>query len=77
MATHSSIVTWKIPWMKEPDGLQSWGRKESDVTEQLHFHFLSPGRLRCQRLCESCKFGESPRILLCSWIVFLDIDAFS
>ena len=23
MATHSSILTWKIPWTKEPDGLQS------------------------------------------------------
>ena len=39
MATHSSILAWKIPWMKEPDRLQSWGRKESDKTEQLHFHF--------------------------------------
>ena len=23
MATHSSILTWKIPWTEEPDGLQS------------------------------------------------------
>ena len=23
MATHSSIHAWKIPWTKEPDGLQS------------------------------------------------------
>ena len=23
MATHSSILTWKIPWMEEPDRLQS------------------------------------------------------
>ena len=23
MATHSSILTWKIPWMEEPGGLQS------------------------------------------------------
>ena len=29
----------KIPWTEEPGGLQSWGRKESDTTEQLHFHF--------------------------------------
>ena len=39
MATHSSILAWKIPWMEESDRLQSWGRKESDKTEQLHFHF--------------------------------------
>ena len=25
MATHSSILTWKIPWTKEPGGLQSTG----------------------------------------------------
>ena len=25
MATHSSILAWKIPWMEEPDGLQSMG----------------------------------------------------
>ena len=23
MATHSSILAWKIPWMEEPGGLQS------------------------------------------------------
>ena len=35
MATHSSILAWRIPWTEEPDGLQSWGRKELDTTEQL------------------------------------------
>ena len=25
MATHSSILTWKIPWTEEPGGLQSIG----------------------------------------------------
>ena len=25
IATHSSILAWKVPWMKEPDGLQSMG----------------------------------------------------
>ena len=25
MATHSSILAWKIPWLEEPDGLQSMG----------------------------------------------------
>ena len=85
MATHSSILAWRIPWTEEPGGLQSmgsqrvghdlvtkqqqtglrrrqwhptpvllpskshgwrslvgcspWGRKESDTTERLHFHF--------------------------------------
>ena len=39
MATHSSTLAWKIPWMEEPGGLQSMG-PESDTTEQLHFLFL-------------------------------------
>jgi len=25
MTTHSSILTWRIPWMEEPGGLQSRG----------------------------------------------------
>ena len=37
MVTHSSILVWKIPWMEEPDRLQSMGSRESDKTEQLHF----------------------------------------
>ena len=33
MATHSSILAWRIPWMEELGGLQSMGHKESDTTE--------------------------------------------
>ena len=41
MATHSSILAWKIPWTEEPGRLySSWGHKELDMTEHLHFHFL-------------------------------------
>ena len=32
MATHSSILAWEIPWTEEPDGLQSMGSQESDMT---------------------------------------------
>ena len=38
MAACSSVLAWRIPWTDEPDGLQSWGRKESDTTEQLTLH---------------------------------------
>ena len=31
MATHSSILAWRIPWTEKPSGLH----KESDMTEQL------------------------------------------
>ena len=32
MATHSSILEWRIPWTEEPGGLQSMGSQESDTT---------------------------------------------
>ena len=36
MATHSSILAWKIPLTEEPDGLQSMGvTKKLDMTELL------------------------------------------
>ena len=36
MATHSSILAWKIPSAEEPGGLYSpWGCKDSDMTEHL------------------------------------------
>ena len=32
MATHSTIIAWKIPWTEDPVWLQSMGCKESDTT---------------------------------------------
>ena len=33
MATHSSVLAWRIPGMGEPVGCRLWGRTESDTTE--------------------------------------------
>ena len=38
MATHSSIVAWKISWTEEPGGYSPWDFKESDRTEGLSMH---------------------------------------
>ena len=35
MATHSSILAWRIPWTEETGRLQSWGHKALDMTERL------------------------------------------
>ena len=35
MATHSSILAWRIPWMRSLVGYSPWGCKESDTTERL------------------------------------------
>ena len=45
MATHSSILAWRIPWMEEPGRLQVHGVTEgrtqlSDFTFTFHFHAL-------------------------------------
>ena len=46
MATHSSILAWRIPWIEKPGRLYGpRGSKESDTTEQLitltiFFHFI-------------------------------------
>ena len=36
MATHSSILSWRIPQTEEPGGYSPWGHKESDMTKRLH-----------------------------------------
>ena len=41
MAIHSSTLAWKIPWMEEPDRLQSMGSQRGGHTERLHFHFIA------------------------------------
>ena len=33
MATHSSILAWRIPWTEDPGRLQSKESQESDTTE--------------------------------------------
>ena len=40
MATRSSILAWKIPWMKETGGLLSQGSQVSVMTEQLTHIFI-------------------------------------
>ena len=42
MATHSSILAWRIPWTEEPGGLQSMGLQGARVG----CHFL----LQCMKV---------------------------
>ena len=72
MATHSSILAWRIPWTVYP-----WGCKESDTTERLHFHFKLdhisnqpyPKRtlLLMRTISERPKNLKHPGTLCCSW----------
>ena len=38
MATHSSILAWRIPWTEKPGGLPTMG-SQSDTNEQLAVSF--------------------------------------
>ena len=42
MATHSSILAWKILWTEEPGSHSPWGHKGSGTTERLHFQAMNP-----------------------------------
>ena len=47
MATHSSILAWRIPWPEEPGGLQSMMGSQSQTRLNAHAqgHVLSQGAM--------------------------------
>ena len=45
MASHSSILSWRIPWTEEPGGLHSpLGQKELDTTARDQPWLIQGGR---------------------------------
>ena len=53
MATHSSVLAWRIPQTEEPGRLQSVGSQELDTTERLstHTHCFMSGFNCCFLTC--------------------------
>ena len=45
MATHSCILSWKIPWTEAPGKLQSMGLQELDMTQPLNHHHHRTGKI--------------------------------
>ena len=35
MATHSSILAWRMPWTEEPGGLQPMGLRKTFLTKEF------------------------------------------
>ena len=68
MASHSSILTWKIPWTEEPGGLSSpWGQSESNTaTELTRMHdsvppmVLGSGDITVRQKCKKWHFRDFP-----------------
>ena len=55
MATHSSVLAWRIPGMGSLLGCRLWGRTESDTTEVTQ----QQQQQQCiDFLCSSCTFGS-------------------
>ena len=50
MAIHSDILSWEIPWTKEPGGLQPMGLQGSEMTEHTRMHTRTVFRSDCTSL---------------------------
>ena len=76
MATHSSILAWRIPWTEQPGRLSSWTHKELVMTQWLtllHSSLVSASGQEPRSPCSHCRTlstkspkstGEFPFILL-------------
>ena len=63
MATHSSILAWRIPWTEEPGGLQSIVAKSRTRLKRLSTHarmVFQVSMYGCER--GTIKRAEGPRI---------------
>ena len=69
MATHSSILAWRVPWTEEPGGLQSVGSQESDMTEQL--------KMKVSEIYNQVTCLKETEILGKEWICYQDFHFLS
>ena len=55
MATHSSVLAWRIPWTEEPGGLQSTGsqRVGHDWATSLHYHKIETWAIKISKIYHS------------------------
>ena len=71
MATHCSILAWRIPWTEEPGGPQSVAHRESDTTEvrarrqgeeplygKGRYHWVSPTLEKVHEMAVARPTGE-------------------
>ena len=82
MATHSSILTWRIPWRDEPRRLHSpWGHKELDMTEcitrshaSLQQTYINPNLADADYLqCQCTKYRRMCCMKVENYVKFLKI----
>ena len=59
MATHSSVLAWRIPGTGSLVGCHLWGRTESDTTEETAAAAEHAGKYRSSH----CQGTELPRLI--------------
>ena len=57
MASHSSILAWRIPWTEEPGGLQSIGSQSRTRLRDFTFTFMQKYQGCC--LCQCSHLQSS------------------
>ena len=70
MATHSSILTWRILWTEEPDGLLSLGSQSQTRLKRLSMHACI-GEGNGNPLQYSCL--ENPRDRRACWVAIYGV----
>ena len=65
MATHSSLLAWRIPWTEEPGGCSPWDHKESDTTEWLTIQHSTTKQTKNIPIYEP----EGERSVLITWVI--------
>ena len=71
MATHSSVLAWRIPWTEKPGGLQSMGWQQSDMIQRLNHHHqelvkgIPKWRRSKESACQCRKHGLDPCVGRC------------
>ena len=69
MATHSSILGWKIPWTEEPDRLQSMGSQNSRTRlSDKKKHSFSCARVYARSF--TCMLSFNPQIIFSRWVLY-------
>ena len=78
MATHSSILAWRIPWTEEPGGLQSTGSQSRTRLSNFIFTFTFTYSLSVIDFFESpiCHFRELTVIMDICTVYMLGIYSF-
>ena len=65
MATHSSILAWRIPWRRSLVGYSPRCRKQSDMTEQLNSLLVNISKYLC-----IFSFSGNLSVIFVFWVYF-------